>query len=168
MVRDRVKDQDFEVLNFEPVGLKDQIIQDLPWYTTLTFDTISKDSELPAALTKGLTLSVVYGADIGGMGTLTGTPPNLVASGLMSDAFPCYSPEMSFSNWLMNALPLALVFFILVYVYLQVYWIDLPRIFGDKSLRNVDGRLIEKLILKKYNALPRITFAESYQSDGKR
>jgi solute carrier family 13 (sodium-dependent dicarboxylate transporter), member 2/3/5 len=58
----------------------------------------------------GLLLSIAYAASIGGMATLVGTPPNLSFSRIFHIYFPA-APEISFSTWLMFALPVSLVFF---------------------------------------------------------
>ena len=44
-------------------------------------DLKKKDDEL-TKFGKGLALSVAYGANAGGIATLTGTPPNLILQGM--------------------------------------------------------------------------------------
>ncbi|WP_345984751.1 DASS family sodium-coupled anion symporter [Sulfurimonas sp. HSL-1656] len=52
---------------------------------------------------KGLMLAVTMAANIGGMGTIIGTPPNAIAVGLLGAEAP------SFVGWMMLALPPALL-----------------------------------------------------------
>jgi solute carrier family 13 (sodium-dependent dicarboxylate transporter), member 2/3/5 len=52
---------------------------------------------------KGLLLAVTMAANIGGMGTIIGTPPNAIAAGLLGAQAP------SFVGWMALALPPALV-----------------------------------------------------------
>jgi sodium-dependent dicarboxylate transporter 2/3/5 len=65
----------------------------------------------------GLLLSIAYGASIGGVATLVGTPPNLSFSRIFSINFP-EAPEISFSLWLLFALPLALIIATFTWAYL--------------------------------------------------
>lgn len=65
----------------------------------------------------GLLLSIAYAASIGGMATLVGTPPNLSFSRIFHIYFPA-APEISFSTWLMFALPVSLVIFAVTWVLL--------------------------------------------------
>jgi solute carrier family 13 (sodium-dependent dicarboxylate transporter), member 2/3/5 len=65
----------------------------------------------------GLLLSIAYAASIGGMATLVGTPPNLSFSRIFHIYFPA-APEISFSTWLMFALPVSLVFFAITWSFL--------------------------------------------------
>jgi sodium-dependent dicarboxylate transporter 2/3/5 len=65
----------------------------------------------------GLLLGVAYGASIGGIATLVGTPPNLSFVRIFQIMFP-QAPEISFSDWFIFAAPLSLVFFIITWVYL--------------------------------------------------
>ena len=65
----------------------------------------------------GLLLSIAYGASIGGVATLVGTPPNLSFSRIFSINFP-EAPEISFSMWLLFALPLALIIAAFTWAYL--------------------------------------------------
>lgn len=54
--------------------------------------------------TKALLLGVAFSANIGGMATIIGTPPNAIAAGLLADVAP-----IGFARWLLMGLPPALV-----------------------------------------------------------
>lgn len=73
-----------------------------------------KISDAPAlkSFTLAMLLGIAYAANVGGMTTLIGTPPNLVLAGLISEAG---LPEISFARWLLFALPLVVLLFILLY-----------------------------------------------------
>jgi sodium-dependent dicarboxylate transporter 2/3/5 len=64
-----------------------------------------------------LFLAVAYGASIGGLGTLVGTPPNLVLAGMGPRLVPD-SPELTFGGWMLFAVPLVIVFLPLVSLWL--------------------------------------------------
>jgi len=64
-----------------------------------------------------LMLGLAYSASIGGVGTLIGTPPNIVLAGLYKELYPEYE-EISFFKWMLTALPLVIVFLPLVWFYL--------------------------------------------------
>src|SRR6056297_1220299 len=53
-----------------------------------------------------LLLGVAYGCNIGGMGTLIGTPPNALLAGFMEDN---YGVEISFARWLLFGIPLVVI-----------------------------------------------------------
>lgn len=54
-------------------------------------------------------LGVAYAANMGGMATLVGTPPNLAFARLFHQLFPG-APEVSFFQWMALALPFSVVF----------------------------------------------------------
>jgi sodium-dependent dicarboxylate transporter 2/3/5 len=54
-------------------------------------------------------LAIAYAASIGGLGTLIGTPPNLIFAGSVQKLFP-QAPPVDFLRWLAFGLPLILVF----------------------------------------------------------
>lgn len=75
-----------------------------------------------------LLLGIAYGASIGGMGTLVGTPPNIFMSGFLEEI---YGIEISFVTWLKIGLPivviaLPVVFWVLVRFLVKVERVELP------------------------------------------
>lgn len=65
---------------------------------------------------KGILLAIIVAANIGGMGTIIGTPPNAIAIGILADKAP------SFIGWMSLALPPAVIIAtILAFVILKKY-----------------------------------------------
>jgi len=62
-------------------------------------------------------LSVAYGANIGGMATLVGSPPNLQMANLLSKQ---YNTEVDFLDWFAIGFPVTIVMLILAYF---VFWL---------------------------------------------
>ena len=56
-------------------------------------------------------LGIAYAADIGGMATLIGTPPNLVFMEMYHQLFP-EMPHIGFTQWMLMGLPVAVSFLI--------------------------------------------------------
>ncbi len=63
----------------------------------------------------GVFLGIAYAASVGGVATLVGTPPNAAFVQIFAIQFP-QAPEISFSAWFVFALPLALVFLIVIWM----------------------------------------------------
>ena len=61
-----------------------------------------RNGDLPRAVLLGL----AYGASIGGIATLVGTPPNAMLAGFLSET---YGVELGFGRWMMFGLPLSLL-----------------------------------------------------------
>lgn len=80
-----------------------------------------------------LLLGVAYGCNIGGMGTLIGTPPNALLAGFMQDN---YGVEISFASWLMFGIPFLLIGLPILYVVLTkwVYPIEIDTLPGGREL----------------------------------
>lgn len=66
-------------------------------------------------------LSVAYGANIGGMATLVGSPPNLQMANLLSKQ---YHTEVDFMEWFKVGMPVTLVMLLLVYGF---FWLVLGK-----------------------------------------
>ena len=73
----------------------------------------AKEQGADASVLKGfgvaLMLGIAYAADIGGMATLVGTPPNISYAAQLERLFPD-APAPSFAQWTMLALPGSIVF----------------------------------------------------------
>ena len=73
-----------------------------------------------------LMLGIAYAADIGGMATLIGTPPNLIFLEMYHQIFPD-KPPIGFLEWMSMGLPLSLTFMTLGWVLLTHFIYKFPR-----------------------------------------
>src|SRR5690554_641653 len=80
-----------------------------------------------------LILSIAYACNIGGMGTLIGTPPNALLAGFVLEN---YGIEISFFDWMKVGVPIVLVSLPLMYLVLTkiVYPIKLKVLPGGEDL----------------------------------
>lgn len=83
----------------------------------------------PGGFPAAILLSVAYGASIGGMGTLVGTPPNAFLAGFMLET---YGMQVGFAQWMGLALPL-------VAVMLAAVWWLVTRVVFDLRGRSIGG-----------------------------
>ncbi|MGB6037591.1 MAG: SLC13 family permease [Cryomorphaceae bacterium] len=88
-----------------------------------------------------LLLGLAYAANIGGIATLIGTPPNLVLAALAGETLGI---EIGFTNWLLMALPLTIVLFFLAhFVNTRILFrVQSSRLMG---MRDLLDQKIEKL-----------------------
>ncbi len=87
-------------------------------------------------LTTPLGLAAVYGANIGGMGSLIGSPANLVLLAALDFLGVPGREQITFANWFLWAVPLALVL-------LAVAWLLLIGPGLSRELRRTRARLSE-------------------------
>ena len=71
----------------------------------------------------GLMLCIAYSASIGGIATIIGTPPNLILVGAISETF---GREISFAQWMLYGVPIAVVGIAIVWGYVVKAFIP-PR-----------------------------------------
>lgn len=72
-----------------------------------------------------LLLGIAYSASIGGFATLIGTPPNGVLVTQLPQLFP-EAPDLTFSTWMMFALPMSAVYMVLAWLLLTRLVYPLP------------------------------------------
>ncbi|MFL2769729.1 MAG: SLC13 family permease [Rhodospirillaceae bacterium] len=87
-----------------------------------------EDQKLPGFNT-ALVLAVAYGANVGGLATLVGTPPNALLAAYFDET---YGVNIGFSDWMMVGLPISTVLLFLT-------WLLLTRIFYPMPNTHVDG-----------------------------
>lgn len=63
---------------------------------------------------KSLLLGIPFAANVGGMGTIIGSPPNAIAAGLLSE-----SHGITFVEWMILGLPPAIILFFVAWLYLR-------------------------------------------------
>jgi sodium-dependent dicarboxylate transporter 2/3/5 len=98
-----------------------------------------------------LMLGIAYSASVGGIGTLIGTPPNLIFAGAVSSMFPA-APQIGFAQWMTIGMPLVMIF-------LPIIWFCLTRIiFSVPKVELTGGR---EYISKELSLLGKMTPGES-------
>jgi sodium-dependent dicarboxylate transporter 2/3/5 len=98
-----------------------------------------------------LMLGIAYAASIGGIGTLVGTPPNIVFAGIVRSTL-ADSQEIDFLTWMKIGLPFVIVF-------LPIAWLYLVYIASPPEMKNIPGS--KSLIKNEIKALGRIGRGES-------
>ncbi|KAJ8312066.1 hypothetical protein KUTeg_009439 [Tegillarca granosa] len=76
-------------------------------------------------MAKGLSLSIAYSANVGGIGSLTGTAPNVVMKGFSDILYEnrnATSP-VSFATWMQFGLPLSAIMVVIVWIWLQIFFL---------------------------------------------
>tara|TARA_B110000285_G_scaffold15865_1_gene15638 strand:- start:904 stop:2286 length:1383 start_codon:yes stop_codon:yes gene_type:complete len=68
----------------------------------------------PSKFSMLLLLAVAYGASIGGMATLVGSPPNILMAGILSEN---YGINVDFFTWMKIGFPLSLIMLSIVFVF---------------------------------------------------
>jgi sodium-dependent dicarboxylate transporter 2/3/5 len=108
--------------------------------------------EAVALFALSLMLGLAYAADIGGMGTIIGTPPNLVFLELYSELFP-ENPEVGFLDWMLMALPITIIF-------MAVGWVLLTRVIFNLTKIQLFDRT--DIIQTQLKSLGRMSSDEKY------
>lgn len=98
-----------------------------------------------------LMLGIAYGASMGGLTTLVGTPPNLSFVRIFAILFP-EAPPIAFGQWIVMALPVGLVM-------LAVAWFFITQVF----YRTPDDVTVEhEVIAKERRSLGAVSFEERW------
>ncbi|GLD67875.1 solute carrier family 13 member 2-like protein [Lates japonicus] len=113
-------------------------------------------------MSKGLLLCVCYAASIGGIATLTGTGPNLVLIGQMSQLFPQNGDVINFASWFAFAFPTMMLMLTLAWFWLQFLYIgcNLRRTWGCGAVQSEKERAAYKLIRDEHRRLGPMSYGE--------
>ncbi|KAK3084784.1 hypothetical protein FSP39_018980 [Pinctada imbricata] len=141
-----------------PVSSSDVIINDVEANVHIDEKERKRKKEELARLSKGFALCVAYAANVGGIATLTGTPPNLILQGIANDKYDAIQEGadsgITFAKWMGFGLPLSVLVLFLSWGWLQLYFLR-----GSKSdpTRN---QAIKIAVRQEYKKLGPVTFGE--------
>ncbi|MBI9111686.1 SLC13 family permease [Maridesulfovibrio ferrireducens] len=105
------------------------------------------DAELES-MTTPLTLSIIYGANIGGMGSLIGSPANILLIGAMDFFKVAGREQITFFNWFIWALPLVILFLLLSWFVVRF---AIPK--GEQAIPSKFLNKVERITIKQKRGL---------------
>ncbi|MTH54938.1 DASS family sodium-coupled anion symporter [Bacillus mangrovi] len=97
---------------------------------------------------KVLIFAIGYAGTIGGLGTLIGTPPNIILAGIVSEL---YGVQISFGSWMLFAVPVVILL-------LFSTWFYLVKVAHPMKIKEIPGG--KELIRNEKSALGRMSFEE--------
>jgi len=105
------------VMVMMPIGLS--IIEEIA--------SVKDNQKFLSKFAVALMLGIAYAADIGGMATLIGTPPNLVFMEMYHELFP-ELPKIGFAQWMLMGLPITITFLITGWLLMTKVIFRMPKI----------------------------------------
>jgi sodium-dependent dicarboxylate transporter 2/3/5 len=105
------------------------------------------------SLTRSLMLSVAFASNIGGMGTVIGTPPNAIAAGALSKVEP-----INFAEWMVLAVPAVAVLLAIAWLWIVCRylwgsaWTDLESLELDASIAKRPPGLHQAIVVATFVA----------------
>lgn len=105
---------------------------------------LSEENERYMPFKKALLLAVAYAATLGGLGTLVGTPPNIICASILSKG---PSIGVTFIGWMKFALPVSLVVLTITWILLShlLYKVDKVPLPIDKNYINNELKALGKM-----------------------
>ncbi|XP_046377536.1 solute carrier family 13 member 2-like isoform X2 [Haliotis rufescens] len=122
----------------------------------------SRDTMEFTRLCKGFCLCIAYSANIGGIGTLAGSAPNVIMQVQADIIFNTYGLEsgVNFVNWMVFALPVSLLCIMLAWMWLQTLFLGKSSLLCCTAKPRDGNEAVGYQIRREYEKLGRMSFAE--------
>jgi sodium-dependent dicarboxylate transporter 2/3/5 len=114
----------------------------LPIGVAVVIQIAQSSEEMKRILGQSLMLAIAYSASIGGMATLIGTPTNIILVGVVKNT---YGIEISFGEWMLIGLPIAVLLLIISWYYLVNYAFKFPKTLNLSGGREEINRQLQAL-----------------------
>ncbi|KAJ8668080.1 hypothetical protein QAD02_009743 [Eretmocerus hayati] len=119
---------------------------------------------VPTTVTQAYLLATAYASTFAGVSTLVGTGTNLVLKGIFEAEFP-HAPPITFTRWMIWALPQSLLNLFLTWLYVLVFYMGMFRP-NSKSAQNArigdEGEAIANRVMEeKFRNLGSMNFHEA-------
>ncbi len=93
-----------------------------------------------------LLLAIAFGANIGGMATPVGTPPNAIAMGILSTR----GIDIPFLEWMKNALPISILLLLLTFIILPfLFPFSIKNVPLEKFIHREESEVTKKFSISK-------------------
>lgn len=114
---------------------------------------------------KGMLLAICYGANSGGIATLTGTGPNLALKNYVDNLYTSQKLDtpVNFATWMGFGLLLSFIVLIVCWIWLQICFLrcrGITQCCSKSAERETRGRRVKTIIRREYTKLGPISFAE--------
>ncbi|MDA1477836.1 SLC13 family permease [Bacillus changyiensis] len=119
---------------------------------------MKSEPEEEAKFSKALIFSIGYAGTIGGLGTLIGTPPNMILAANMKKI---YGVEISFAGWMAFAVPIVIILLFIVWLYLTkvAYPLKVKQLPTGKQLIETEKKKLGKVGFEELMVLLVFCFA---------
>ncbi|KAK3592648.1 hypothetical protein CHS0354_034726 [Potamilus streckersoni] len=113
-------------------------------------------------LCKALSLCIAYSANIGGIGSVTGSGANLVFKGQIDIEYQKHGLDspITFTNWMAYCVPTSLILLVILWIWLQILFLRCRGCFGCRKGRKTKSN-VKVIIQEEYRKLGPIDFAQT-------
>lgn len=126
-----------------PIGMA-IVMQVSAMFNDETAKNESGDSLDAVNFRKSILLGIAYSASIGGLGTLIGTPPNIIFAGVVKEI---YGIDISFAKWMLFGIPISLIMLMVTWYFLVkiAFPMKMKKIPSGQDIINTEKKNLGKM-----------------------